>query len=60
MQHKASPLNKKFWTPGVLVMLVFMIAGAIAVIERFSGGLGYVTNLYNDRPWGLWVVVDVA
>ena len=60
MQHKASPLNKKFWTPGVLVMLVFMIAGAIAVIARFTGGIGYVTNLSNARPWGLWVGVDVA
>jgi len=60
MEHKASPLNKKFWTPGVLVMLVFMIAGAIAIIARFTGGIGYVTNLSNARPWGLWVGVDVA
>jgi Ni/Fe-hydrogenase subunit HybB-like protein len=57
---KASPLNKKFWTPGVLVMLVFMIAGAISIIARFTGGIGYVTNLTNARPWGLWVGVDVA
>ena len=60
MEHKASPLNKKFWTPGVLVMLVFMIAGAVSIIARFTGGIGYVTNLTNARPWGLWVGVDVA
>ncbi|MEA3280258.1 MAG: Ni/Fe-hydrogenase cytochrome b subunit, partial [Thermodesulfobacteriota bacterium] len=60
MEHKASPLRKKFWTPGVLVMLGFMIAGAIAIIARFTGGIGYVTNLSTARPWGLWVGVDVA
>jgi len=60
MGHKASPLNKKFWTPGVFVLLVFMIAGAISIIARFTGGIGYVTNLTNARPWGLWVGVDVA
>jgi Ni/Fe-hydrogenase subunit HybB-like protein len=60
MEHKAAPLGKKFWTPGVLVMLVFMIAGAISIIARFTGGIGYVSNLTNARPWGLWVGVDVA
>jgi len=60
MDHKASPLKRKFWTPGVLVMLVFMIAGAISILARFTGGIGYVTNLTNARPWGLWVGVDVA
>ncbi len=60
MKHKASPLRNKFWTPGVLVMLVFMAAGAVAIIARFTGGIGYVSNLTNARPWGLWVGVDVA
>jgi len=55
-----APLNKKFWTPGVWVMLCFMIAGLITVIARFTGGIGYVSNLSNARPWGLWVGVDVA
>ncbi|MFH2092323.1 MAG: NrfD/PsrC family molybdoenzyme membrane anchor subunit [Pseudomonadota bacterium] len=60
MTHKPSPLNKPFWTPGVLVMLVFMAAGAVCIIARFTSGIGYVTNLSNARPWGLWVGVDVA
>ena len=57
---KPAPLNKPFWTPGVLVLLVFMLAGAIAIFARFTAGIGYVTNLTNARPWGLWVGVDVA
>ena len=57
---RPAPLNRRFWTPGVWVMACFMMAGAIAVIARFTGGIGYVSNLSNARPWGLWVGVDVA
>ncbi|THB75450.1 MAG: Ni/Fe-hydrogenase cytochrome b subunit [Desulfobacteraceae bacterium] len=60
MEHASHPLRQSFWTPGVLVMLAFMIAGAVAVTARFTHGIGYVTNLSNARPWGLWVGVDVA
>ena len=60
MGHNPRPLRKKFWTPGTLVMLFFMIAGALAVIARFTWGIGCVSNLSNARPWGLWVGVDVA
>jgi Ni/Fe-hydrogenase subunit HybB-like protein len=41
-------------------MMVFMFAGALAIIARFTGGIGYVTNLTNARPWGIWVGIDVA
>ncbi len=60
MAHAAHPLRRPLWTPGVLVMLVFMFAGALAIIARFTGGIGYVTNLSNARPWGIWVGIDVA
>lgn len=56
-----TPLQSRpLWTPGVLVMLAFMAAGAIAMLARFTGGLGYVSNLSTANPWGLWVAVDVA
>lgn len=60
MAHNPRPLNRPLWTPGVLVMLVFMFAGALAIIARFTGGIGYVTNLTHARPWGIWVGIDVA
>jgi Ni/Fe-hydrogenase subunit HybB-like protein len=60
MEHKAGPMNRPLWTPGVLVMLVFMFAGVLAIIARFTGGIGYVTNLTHARPWGIWVGIDVA
>jgi len=58
--HHPYPLKMKFWTPGVLVLLAFMAAGAVAVIARYTGGIGYVSNLSTARPWGLWIGIDVA
>lgn len=60
MGHKAKPVRKKFWTPGVILLTVFMAAGAVAVIARFIGGIGYVSNLSNARPWGIWIGIDVV
>ncbi len=60
MSHQAAPVRAKFWTPGVVVLVVLMIAGAVTIIARFIGGIGYVSNLTTARPWGLWIGVDVA
>lgn len=60
MIHHPYPLKAKFWTPGVLVLVALMAAGAVAVVARFTGGIGYVSNLTTARPWGLWIGVDVA
>ncbi len=60
MSHQPRPIDRKFWSPGVVVMLVFMIAGAVALLSRYIGGLGYATNLTNATPWGMWIGVDVA
>ncbi|SKA91797.1 Ni/Fe-hydrogenase 2 integral membrane subunit HybB [Paucidesulfovibrio gracilis DSM 16080] len=60
MQHQPRPIDRPFWTPGVLVLLGFMIAGAVALLARFIGGLGYATNLSNATPWGIWIGLDVG
>ncbi len=60
MSGHAAPIRAKFWTPGVIVLAVFMFAGAAAVLARFIGGIGYVSNLSTARPWGIWIGVDVA
>ncbi len=60
MTHRPQPVRKPLWTPGVLVMLAFMIAGGLTLIARYTGGLGYVTNLNNAYPWGIWIGIDVA
>jgi Ni/Fe-hydrogenase subunit HybB-like protein len=60
MNHDPRPVRRPFWTPGVLVMLAFMVAGGLALVARYTGGLGYVTNLSNAYPWGIWIAIDVA
>ena len=58
--HPAAPVEEKFLTPGVMVLLGLMAIGFAFIIARFTYGIGYVSNLSNQYPWGLWVAVDVA
>lgn len=60
MRGHAAPTGAPFWTPGVLVLAFLMAVGAVAVLARFIGGIGYVSNLSTARPWGIWIGVDVA
>jgi Ni/Fe-hydrogenase subunit HybB-like protein len=60
MNHKPYALQKPFFTPGVFVLLTLMAAGGITILARFIGGIGYVSNLSNAYPWGLWIGIDVA
>ncbi|MBW2679085.1 MAG: Ni/Fe-hydrogenase cytochrome b subunit, partial [Deltaproteobacteria bacterium] len=56
----AAPVEEKFLTPGVMVMLGLMVIGGAFVIVRFIYGIGMVSNLNNQYPWGIWIGVDVA
>ncbi|MBT4878074.1 MAG: Ni/Fe-hydrogenase cytochrome b subunit, partial [Desulfobacula sp.] len=56
----AAPVQEKFLTPGVMVMLGLMVIGGIFVATRFIFGIGAVSNLNNQYPWGIWIGIDVA
>jgi len=60
MSVHAVPIREKFWTPGMLVLAFLMATGAAAILARFIGGIGYLSNLSTARPWGIWIGVDVA
>ncbi len=62
MEHyvKPSPMTKRFFTPGVLILIILAINGLIFLAIRFLFGLGEVTNLDNQHPWGIWIAIDVA
>jgi Ni/Fe-hydrogenase subunit HybB-like protein len=60
MSHPAAPVDKRFWTPGVVVLGFLVAIGLVVVVARYIGGIGYVSNLTTARPWGLWIGVDVA
>jgi Ni/Fe-hydrogenase subunit HybB-like protein len=49
-------------TPGLLgwaILPVLWAAGGIALVTRFTGGLGEMTNLSDTFPWGIWIGFDV-
>jgi Ni/Fe-hydrogenase subunit HybB-like protein len=50
------PFKITFWR---VFLVVTWLAGLIAAIVRFTGGLGASTNLSDKFPWGLWVGFDV-
>ncbi len=58
--HEALPLKKKYFTPGVVVLLILAIVGMAFLLARFVFGLGAITNLDNQHPWGIWIGIDVA
>ena len=57
---KPASIKKKYFTPGVIVLIVLAVNGIIFLAGRFLFGIGAVTNLNNQYPWGLWIGVDVA
>lgn len=62
MEHlmKPAPVQKKFFTPGVIVLVLLALNGLAFLLVRFVFGIGAVTNLNNQYPWGIWIGVDVA
>lgn len=63
MSHESvnpAPIKYKFFTPGVIVLILIALNGLVFLMGRFIFGLGAVTNLNNQYPWGLWIGVDVA
>jgi len=52
--------NKQAVLSGGAWLAVILVAAMIgAAIYRLSAGLGAVTNLSDEVPWGLWIGVDV-
>ena len=58
--HKPTPINKKFFTPGTIALSIIALTGITFLMGRFLFGLGAVTNLNDQFPWGIWIGLDVA
>jgi Ni/Fe-hydrogenase subunit HybB-like protein len=50
----------KILTPFNIISVPVIIAGLIIIVIRFWKGIGAVTNLTQDVPWGLWIGFDVV
>ncbi len=60
MRNHHAPVEEKFLTPGVMVLLALMGIGLAFAAARFFFGIGKVSNLSNQTPWGIWIGIDVA
>lgn len=49
----------KVLTPFNVVTGAIMAVAAVLLVIRFAKGLGAVTNLSQDFPWGIWIGYDV-
>ncbi len=59
MSDKPAMEVKTWLTPFNIVSGSIIIVGIVLTILRFTMGLGAVTNLSNDNPWGLWIGFDL-
>lgn len=50
----------KMLTPFNLISLPVMALGVVLLVIRFTKGLGAVTNLSQEYPWGFWIGFDVV
>jgi Ni/Fe-hydrogenase subunit HybB-like protein len=50
----------KMLTPFNLITGVIILSGLVMIAFRFAYGLGAVSNLSQNYPWGLWIGFDVV
>ena len=50
----------KLLTPFNVITAAILVATVVILTIRFAKGLGSVTNLSQDVPWGLWIGFDVV
>ena len=49
----------KMMTPFTVLLLLVIALGVVLMFYRLVNGLGAVTNLNDDFPWGLWIGFDL-
>jgi Ni/Fe-hydrogenase subunit HybB-like protein len=57
--HELKPKGRVL-TPFNVITGSLMAAGAVLLVIRFTRGLGAITNLDQQFPWGLWIGFDVV
>jgi len=50
----------KWLTPFNIISIPIMLLGFLLIVIRFWKGIGSITNLTQEVPWGLWIGFDVV
>lgn len=59
MANQDTVQQKNYFTPFNVVTGIILIIGLVLTVIRFTKGIGAVTNLDNNNPWGLWIGFDL-
>ena len=50
----------KLVTPFNMISIPIIMVGLVLIVVRFINGIGAITNLDQEVPWGLWIGFDVV
>jgi Ni/Fe-hydrogenase subunit HybB-like protein len=50
----------KIFTPFNIISVPVILLGIVLIVIRFWKGIGSITNLTQEVPWGLWIGFDVV
>ncbi len=50
----------KLLTPFNIISIPIILLGLVLIVIRFIYGIGSITNLTQEVPWGLWIGFDVV
>jgi Ni/Fe-hydrogenase subunit HybB-like protein len=50
----------KIFTPFNIISVPIILLGIVLIVIRFIYGIGSITNLTQEVPWGLWIGFDVV
>ncbi len=50
----------KWLTPFNIISIPIILLGIVLIVIRFWKGIGAITNLSQEIPWGLWIGFDVV
>ncbi len=59
LKNQFKPKGKIF-TPFNMISVPIVILGIVLIVIRFAKGIGSITNLDQEIPWGLWIGFDVV
>jgi len=59
MPQEANLPSKTVLTPFNIIAGIIILSGLIITVLRFTKGLGTVTNLDDNNPWGIWIGFDL-
>jgi len=59
MRHQHEPVKFQWITPGNIITAVILGVGGLLTLIRFTQGIGSITNLDDNFPWGMWIAFDL-